>query len=126
MVVSATRILDGILKIVEDNIKTVDSFGTESWRTIDPGTLNPMRQKLEAPPRYEIIPQLGNLGREIIDNYFLLCVKIDDFRKPTAATNADSLHKEIDTIRKIVTGLREEIGQEGNKAHDRFAEERRQ
>jgi hypothetical protein len=115
MVVSAGRVLDGILQIVANNLDNIDSFGSNQ-QMIGLNTVNQIPQQLAMPPRYEVIPQLEHLGREIINDYFLLCTRIDHFRTSSVDTTAASLHEQIEAMRMIVDRLREEIGHESHRA----------
>lgn len=114
-VLNAALILDGILKIVDDNV-SVQQFDSDIDTDMGVGTINQIRQSISLPPRYEVIDQLRYLGRDIIENYFLLYVKIEAFRNPSASATAASLQKELEALQAIVGHLREEIAEERREA----------
>ena len=114
-VITAGRILEGILKLVDDNISTTNSFGT-SQTHVGQNTAIQIRQRVTTPPCYELIDELRHMGREIVDNYFLLCTRIADFKKQTGDATATSLHTELQVIRKTVAHIRFEIADESKGA----------
>ena len=120
MVVSAARILEGILKLVDDNIRA-RTFGGSLSTDIGMHAANQIRQSIDVPPRYEIIGQLQCFGHEIIDNYFLLCAKIDSFRKQSGSVSAGALQDELQALLVIVKHLRDEIVKESKASLDILA-----
>ena len=99
MVVTAARILEGILKIVDDAV-SARRFGGNLDADIGVSATNQIRQSIGFPPRYELIDQPRYLGRDVIENYFLLYVKIEAFRKPGASATAASLQKSLRRYRR--------------------------
>lgn len=67
--ITAARIVDGILKLVDEHIRT-PTFGGPLTTDIGQNATNQIRQSINVPPRYETIEQLQCLGRDVIDNYF--------------------------------------------------------
>jgi hypothetical protein len=114
----AARLFDGIILNVARDIEAIDTFGNDPNNTVGDSETNRIRQKLKAPPLYEIIEQLGKLNREAIGNYFLLCSSIDSFRIKTAAENAAALKTELNGIRNLVSFLRKEVAGDAKKADD--------
>ncbi len=115
MVVTAARILEGILKIVDDAV-SARRFGGNLDADIGVSATNQIRQSIGLPPRYELIDQPRYLGRDVIENYFLLYVKIEAFRKPGASATAASLQKELEALQAAVGHLREEIAEESRES----------
>jgi hypothetical protein len=114
-VVSSARILDGILKVADESIRS-HRFGESLNTDIGMNTTNQIRQSIEVLPRYEMMEHLKNLGREIIDNYFLLCTKIADFRRQSGSSTAESLQREMEGLLKLLDHIRSEIAEEVTKS----------
>jgi hypothetical protein len=114
-VLSSARIIDGILRITEDSIRE-RRFGGSLTANIEMNATNQIRQSVAVPPQYEVIDYLKNLGREIIDNYFLLGGKITEFRKQSGSATAESLQNEMAALLKVVEHIRGEIADETKKA----------
>jgi hypothetical protein len=114
-VVSAARIVEGILKTIDDKIRAPTFAGGLST-DIGVAATNQIRQSIQAPPHHELIGQLQYLGREVIDNYFLLCVKIEEFQKRSGSATAGALQDELKSLLAIVDHLRDEIEKESKQS----------
>lgn len=114
-VLSSARIIDGILRITEESIRE-QRFGGSLTANIEMNATNQIRQSVAVPPQYEVIDYLKNLGREIIDKYFLLGGKITEFRKQSGSSTAESLQNEMAALFKVVEHIRGEIADETKKA----------
>jgi hypothetical protein len=120
-VLISTRLFDGILATVLNNISDMATFST-AGSYLGVSVTNSIRQKLAVPSLYPVIDYLGKLGRESIGNYFELLAKVEQFRTPTADTTGAQLNHEVEAIRAIINVLRNDIAEEARKTQEVLAD----
>lgn len=105
----AGRLLDGILESVAVNIQHIGPFSTDPGSMILENETNQIRQALKPPPLYQIMQYLGQCNTQAIEDYYLLCDRIENFRVRTASTAGNVLRTELDSIQAVLRHCREEI-----------------
>jgi hypothetical protein len=63
------------------------------------------------------------LGREVIDNYFLLYERIEEFRRNSGSATAEILQRELQALIAIVDQVRADAGEESAAAQGLLAED---
>jgi hypothetical protein len=120
-VLTAARLVDGMLNGVERSIETIPPFRGDQQQLGDETARN-LRTRLAALAVDPMIAPLGRLGQKNIEAYFMLCFQIDRFRKAGDTTGA-ALHREFAVIQADISSLREAIAEEVRMAEQALASE---
>ena len=120
-VLTAARLVDGILNSVEHSIEAIPPFRGDQQQ-LGNETARNLRERLAALVLDPVMAQLGRLSQKNIEAYFVLCSKIDQFRRAGDTTGA-ALHRECAAIQANLSSLRESIAEEAKKAEGVLAPE---
>jgi hypothetical protein len=115
-VLTSARIVDGLLQLFDENLQTSSHFDQNGSDQLTASVAGQVRAHINPLPRYEIIDQLGFLGREIIDQYFSVSDKIAYFRDDKSPATKMELSAQFLMFRQLIKQLRDDIGDESRKS----------
>jgi hypothetical protein len=97
-----------LLKIVSNNIEDTIKDFEQNWHPeLFKNTWKP-QESLTAPPLYQVLNHLVKLDVEVIEKYFLIRMRADQFRAEKAPVREDLIHQLKDILR-IASDLREDM-----------------